>query len=297
MAHSPTDVWQRPRWEAAEQSHHQAVDAVFEPHLARVARGERHPVHDFLFHYYRLRPSQLRAWHPGAGVGLVDAADHGARRFYLTRGSGATAVTFVDVELVVRERADTVTLIRRILRGTTAATPHFSCFGLHEWAMVYESPEVRHAGVPLRLGAAGTDTVVRDHPLRCTHFDAFRFFTDGARPLNNPQPTVWSRAGLEQPACLHANMDLYKWAYKLLPLTPSSLVLACFRLAAEIRVLDMRASPYDLSEYDYSPVRIETPDGKAEYVAAQREFAARAAGLRAELLTLVENLPAASTKA
>jgi hypothetical protein len=52
----------------------------------------------------------------------------------------------------------------------------------------------------------------------------------------------------------------------------------------------MRASPYDLSELGYSPVRIETPEGKQEYVAAQRTFAERGAPLRTRLIAEVERL-------
>jgi hypothetical protein len=61
-------------------------------------------------------------------------------------------------------------------------------------------------------------------------------------------------------------------------------------LAGEIRELDMRASPYDLGEFGYAPVAIETPDGKAEYVTAQRAFAARGAVLRARLLEVCDAL-------
>jgi hypothetical protein len=85
-------------------------------------------------------------------------------------------------------------------------------------------------------------------------------------------------------------MDLYKHAFRLVPLVPSTLVADCFALARDIRTLDMRASPYDLSELGYSPVRIETPEGKAEYVAAQRDFADRGAPLRARLLEECERL-------
>jgi hypothetical protein len=83
------------------------------------------------------------------------------------------------------------------------------------------------------------------------------------------------------------DMDLYKWAYKLGPLVPGELLLACFELARDVRVLDMRASPYDLTALGYDPVRIETPEGKAEYVAAQRTFASRGAELRKRLLALL----------
>ena len=158
--------------------------------------------------------------------------------------------------------------------------------------MVYrlDEDEVRHAGWPLRLGAAGTDAVVEAHQIRCSHYDAFRFYTPPARSLNLLQPTREAQPDLEQPGCLHAGMDLYKWAYKLAPAVPSDLVMDCFDLAREIRELDMRASPYDLSELGYEPVAIETPQGKAEYAAAQRGFSARGQELRRRLLAAVDLL-------
>jgi hypothetical protein len=85
-------------------------------------------------------------------------------------------------------------------------------------------------------------------------------------------------------------MDLFKWAYKLSPAVPGELLADCLDLAGEIRELDMRASPYDLGEFGYAPVAIETPDGKAEYVTAQRAFAARGAVLRARLLEVCDAL-------
>jgi hypothetical protein len=62
------------------------------------------------------------------------------------------------------------------------------------------------------------------------------------------------------------------------------LLLDCFVLAADVRELDMRASPYDLRDAGYEPVAIETPEGKAQYVTAQRGFARRGAELRSRLL-------------
>jgi hypothetical protein len=70
-------------------------------------------------------------------------------------------------------------------------------------------------------------------------------------------------------------MDLYKWAYKLAPATASELVADCFELAYEVRQVDMRASPYDLSALGIAPLRIETAAGKAEYLNAQQRFAQR----------------------
>ena len=89
------------------------------------------------------------------------------------------------------------------------------------------------------------------------------------------------------------SMDLYKHAFRLTPMISSDLVAACFELAWDIRVLDMRAAPYDLRGLDdgaLTPVQVETATGKAEYVEAQRGVAERAAPLRARLIAECERL-------
>ena len=275
-------------WRPRQEAHVARVDALTTAARERRAAGLSHPVEDFLFTYYRLTPSTLRRWHPGAGVGLRDAPDHAGSRFYRTDHD----VTAVDPTAFLAARADTVSLVRRLLTATAAAAPQFGCFGLHEWAMVHRPTDGqrRHGGWPLRLGQAGTDAVVEASQLRCTHFDAFRFFTPAARPLNLLQPTVDRRVELEQPGCLHASMDLYKWAYKLSPVVSSELVSDCFALARDVRELDMRASPYDFTALGYRPVPIETAAGKAEYVAGQRDFTGRAAVLRQRLLDALDPL-------
>ena len=291
-------------WTELEARHQAAVDELTRGHVARAAQHTAHPVEDFLFTYYTLRPAQLRRWHPGAGTALLDAGDRSGWRFHRTvdtgplggaipgtgpvPGTGATdtgrrtAVT-ADPVAFLRDRGDTVRFVDRLLATTQTAPPQFGCFGLHEWAMVYRAGDRRHTGYPLRLGPAGTDEVVEQHPIRCSHFDAFRFFTPEARPRNLLAPDRDSRDRMEQPGCLHASMDLYKWAYRLLPIITSSTLLDCFRLARDIRAVDMRASPYDFSELGYAPIPIETPAGKSEYVAQQRGFAARGQALRGRL--------------
>ncbi len=117
--------------------------------------------------------------------------------------------------------------------------------------------------------------------MRCTHYDAFRFFTPEAEPLNELQPTRATQPDLEQPGCLHATMDLYKWSAKYAALVGSDLVADAFALARDARELDMQAAPYDLRALGYEPVAIETPDGRAEYARRQRELVDRAAPLRA----------------
>lgn len=65
---------------------------------------------------------------------------------------------------------------------------------------------------------------------------------------------------------------------------PGELLLDAFELARDIRYLDMRASPYDMEPWGGEPVRIETPEGKAEYVRRQRAFAERSNALRRDIL-------------
>ena len=280
-------------WRAAANQHAERVQTLTRGHAARASAGRHHPVEDFLFSYYSLRPGQLRRWHPGAEVALADAPERAGWRFHRTVGGPAGSPTVaVDLPAFRAARRAQLDFTVRMLSATAAAPGQFGCFGLHEWAMVYRqgADERRHASWPLRLGQTGTDEVVRDHQIRCTHYDAFRFFTPAARPRNAVQPDLESRLALEQPGCLHAGMDVYKWAYKMIPVVPSELLLDCFELARSIRELDMRASPYDLSALGYSPVAIETAEGKAEYVAAQRRFGQAAQLLRERLLDVLRRV-------
>ncbi|WP_425523022.1 3-methyladenine DNA glycosylase [Microbacterium salsuginis] len=273
-------------WRARERAHERRADALTAAHRERAGRGETHPVEDFLFTYYSYKPSVLRRWHPGEDTELTDAAGTPRATWKWYRPGLATGSVVVDGAAFRAERGHLIANIATILRATADRAPGFGCFGLHEWAMVYRGREHRHP-VPLRLGAAATDAVVEAHELRCTHFDAFRFFTPEAVPRNREALARDRQSETEQSGCLHAGMDLYKWAVKLGPLVPGEVLLDAFALAREIRELDMRASPYDLRSIGYDPVPIETPEGKAEYVREQRGFAERGQRLRRRLLAII----------
>ncbi|MBG6237773.1 hypothetical protein IWX78_000716 [Mycetocola sp. CAN_C7] len=281
----PTTALPRAEWQARDDAHRQRADDLTADWRVRVQRGEKHPIEDFLFTYYPLKPGLLRRWHPGAGLELTDAAslDRATWRWYRTEGTGVT----VDAAALLEARGSTVDFIEKLLSRTAARVSQFGCFGLHEWAMVYRQGEHRHP-VPLRLGQAATDEVVESHHIGCSHFDAFRFFTPDAVPRNRLRPTREGVAELEQPGCLHAGMDVYKWAIKLGPLVPGEVLLDAFALARDIRWLDMRASPYDMAPWGAEPVAIETPEGKAEYVRQQRAFADRSNALRARVVEAIQ---------
>jgi hypothetical protein len=277
-------------WQEQRRTHEQRVAAWTEPHQARTARGEKHPVYDFLFEYYRFRPSWLRRWHPGPDVVLQGEAAHEFLRWpeYHEVGGGVA----LNCATLESRRRESVAWMLNLLRAMAERPPQFACFGLHEWAMVYrQTPdEVRHHAWPLRFPPDELARIVEAQPIRCSHFDAFRFFTAPARPLNRLQPERATTPEFEQRGCLHANMDLYKWAFKLAPFTPAELIADCFALAREIREIDMRASPYDLEKLGFAPIRIETPEGRADYEVHQRDFAARGQPLRARLIALLDRL-------
>lgn len=275
------DCLSESQWRRRADAHRERAERFVAPHRQRAARGQAHPVWDFLFSYYSLRPRQLLRWHPGYGVTLSGERAHEylGRAGYVAVPSGVT----VGGDYL-RTRLDTVRFVADLLAATAARPAQLNCFGMHEWAMVYRSDEVRHSQIPLRLGQEGTDRVVENAtPLRCSHYDAFRFFTPEAAPRNTTALTRQTQVDREQPGCVHATMDLYKWSYKLGPLIDSELVLDCLDLAAYAREVDMRASPYDLSAYGYTPIRVEEPSGRAEYVRSQSELAQRAAPLRSAL--------------
>ncbi|MFE3188319.1 3-methyladenine DNA glycosylase [Nocardia sp. NPDC059240] len=278
-----------PAWRGRAAAHRERVDALVGPYLERRAAGSKHPVVDFLFTYYGHKPAQLKRWHPGYGVVLADAGDYAGFRGYHQVSVGDSTGWTADPEFLEKRR-DTVEFVARLLAATTTRPAQLSCFGLHEWAMVYRTDDVRHQQVPLRLGTTGTDAVVESMQLRCTHFDAFRFFTPEAVPLNIEPLTRELQVDREQPGCLHANMDIYKWGFKLTPLIGSDLLFDAFELACAARELDMKASPYDLRDFGYDPIRIETPSGRAEYVRGQAEIAERAATLRTRLLDTCREL-------
>ncbi len=276
-------------WSKAASAHASRADALVGGALARRAAGEAHPIEDFLYDYYGTRAARLRRWHPGVGIRLLagpEPTPHATWKWYATAPDGSVSI---DTCAMRTDREDNIRFIHELLTATASRQPFLGCFGLHEWAMAYRTSQHRHP-MPLRLGQAGTDAVVEAHQIRCAHFDAFRFFTPAAEGRNLLRPTRQSQPDLEQPGCLHATMDCHKWATKLGPAVPGDLALDCFELAKDVRVLDMQASPYDISAYGETAVEIETPEGKVAYVSRQREFAARGSALRQRLLDVCEQL-------
>ncbi|KAL3787488.1 hypothetical protein HJC23_001138 [Cyclotella cryptica] len=114
---------------------------------------------------------------------------------------------------------------------------------------------------------------------------------------------------LEQKACLHANMDLFKIAWRLQPFLSSTLLAEALAVALQARTLDVEASPYDVSDYvglcwsndvtcaegrseigmpcgtrPLGAVKVETEEGRKEYQWRQAEVMKRGEIVRKKLL-------------
>jgi hypothetical protein len=285
----------RDHWLPLSAAHRARVGAWAERFIERRDRGQKHPAEDFLFTYYNFPPGKLKLWFPPLGTRLeVTAADLESHPHLVTHPAmvGDSTSAELNPAALPAKTCQLACWVAELCHRVLDRPARFRCFGLHEWAMVYRqsAEQIRHQGYELRLPPAELARFVESQALCCTHYDAFRFFTSEAAPLNAFQPTLDTRQDHEQGACLHANMDLYKWSAKLWPWIGSDLVGEAFALAIEGRVLDMRASPYALAHLGYAPITIETAEGRQDYEQAQRALAEKAQPLRHRLAQAAQAL-------
>ncbi|HRH97648.1 MAG TPA: hypothetical protein PLB55_17030, partial [Prosthecobacter sp.] len=202
-------MMERAEWHARMRAHEARVAAHADAFVDRRSRGTKHPVHDFLFTYYSFAPAKLKQWVPPLGAGIeIAAADLEACPWlqsdrFIREGS----MLRVDERRFTNREREFAAWVAMLCTRILGRAGRVTCFGLHEWAMVYRGEEVRHSEVPLRLSAAEVEAFVESRPFVCSHHDAFRFFTAAARPLNRVQPAYNKMHEMEQPGCLHTNMD------------------------------------------------------------------------------------------
>jgi hypothetical protein len=275
-------------WQTEQAAHRARVQPWTKDRVERSLRGQKHPVYDFLFQYYAFRPAHLERHSPGLDVLLCEATskDLDWPDRYRVDAEGAR----LDAGTFPARRLPMLRWTVRFLQSSLERQPLFHCYGLHEWAMVYRSPEVMHDQYPLRISAEELATFVESQSLCCTHFDAYRFFTPAATPRNRFPLDRFSTIDFEQPGCIHANMDIYKWAFQLMPFVDSSLLADAFELAVQAREIDMRASPYDLASLGFTPIAIETEAGREEYVTHQQQLYAKAQPIRQQLLNVYQKM-------
>ena len=287
MLTSETNHLQLDQWRHLAEKHRLKVKQWTVPYRRRKASHQQHPVLDFLFTYYPFSLGKLEQWHPGYGIQL-ECDKKRPERYQTRHYQQLEDIVSLSTDALVDKEVARLEWIHNLLCLTQTRTANFACHGLHEWAMVYQGQDIRHReSTPLRLSQDKIDRLVSTRTITCSHFDAYSFFSPGALTLNKPKLTLDGRQDSEQCGCLHTNMDLYKWASKCMPWVGSDLHWQCFQLALKARELDMRASPYDLGSYGYEPVKIETPEGRAEYETHQREISQLSRPLRQSIIDML----------
>ncbi|HXA14338.1 MAG TPA: 3-methyladenine DNA glycosylase, partial [Opitutaceae bacterium] len=165
VATESIEILAEAEWRVLQREHEARVRAWTDPHQARAARGEKHPVHDFLFEYYAFRPAWLRRWHPGPDAVLTG---DGAREFLrwpeYREASGGVGL---DLGALTPKRREFVAWLRDLLAAVRDRPAFFGCHGLHEWAMVYRLPpeEIRHRAWPLRFPPGELARIVESLPV------------------------------------------------------------------------------------------------------------------------------------
>lgn len=281
-------------WNNKAAAHWNLMSPMTDAFVERRKAGKIHAVYDFLFTYYGLSPQKLKQWVPSFEQHLQ--IDENILREYPWLNEYWFAIH--DSRLACNRQKLTPNVVglaqfvATLSHNIMERTPRFGCFGLHEWAMVYKASQedLRYQHRPLRLRPQEIAAFVETQRLCCTHYDAFRFFTEEAKPLNTLNPVLETRLQVEQGGCVHANMDLYKWGTKLWPWIGSDFLAQAFFLAKECRELDMRASPYDLTEDGFIPIRIETEEGRRQYQKEQQQLTEKSQLLRLELHRLTSTL-------
>ena len=274
-------------WTGRAKKHAEIAGPPGDAFLKRRSLGIAHPVHDFLFTYYGCSPQKLKQWVPSFDEQLE--MNPSCRENYPWLNEywfcQQENFLFLNRTRLSKNSRGLAAFVEKLCTNILSRPPRFGCFGLHEWAMVYKltQDELRHKRTRLRVSQEKLTAFVESQTICCSHYDAYRFFTEQARPLNILNPLLETRLEMEQAGCVHANMDLYKWGIKLWPWIGSDFLAKAFFLSLQGRELDMRASPYDLTEAGFPPLCVETEEGRTSYQKEQQLLTEQANILREEL--------------
>jgi hypothetical protein len=287
------------------------------------ALDPQNPVFNFLIEYYGIKGTKgskrLARWSPGwhshsATVYLEGAQEEDLASILHLRGASIEeadggilycprqyfhehrAASTSDPESTRTKLIPTIAAYlwyRAVLQQTLSAEPVLYCHGLHEWAMQYHPagapppPSAQYQmHLPLRVSQAAINAAVERVGTRCTHVDALRYFAPAAAPWNHHGASLerMDQLRLEQPACVHAHMDLLKMALKLQPFIDATLIQRVLQMALVARRLDIAASPYDATAYGVEAVPVETEEGRLQYRQQQIQLMKEAEPIRRDLL-------------
>ena len=176
-------------WAVSAMAHKLRVEKLLQGNLYK---DPNHPIYNFIFNYFFFKPSTLFQY--SAGLDAILALDESFQKFLNPKGlSKNSDGIFYDPNLHFRtqNQKESITFTLSLLQSVYGRAPSFCCFGLHEWAMLYRVNESGNMpskcsprqALPLRLSQDDIKKIVESNNIRCSHIDAFRFFTPLARYL------------------------------------------------------------------------------------------------------------------
>lgn len=305
-----TTILRESVWRNAASLHAEQVHELLRPGFLSEssALDAKHPIYNFFIEYYGMKGAKgvrkLKQWSlPKYPVFLEGATPDDLGDILPLRGASiqSSGISYCPSnyygasEDLVRA-ASAFVWYHKVLKQSAQREPVLHCYNLHEWAMQYHPPgsETPQSGkyqkhLPLRVDRETLNQAVERNGVCCTHFDALRFFAQPALPLNSVQLVNRGQQLVnEQPACLHATMDLFKMITKLQPFISADLKLRCLSLAVKAREIDVAASPYDASAYGIFAIPIETADGRSVYKKKQLQLLKESQPVRLELIGAFE---------
>eukprot|EP01031_Cornospumella_fuschlensis_P040905 gene40905-49895_t len=214
----PSSLLEQDQWIVLAKQHKQEMVSLLYPSTDAGASSsdgnwrrrqhlvKDHPIYNFLHRYYRYTTDDLLKYSPGLEVALAGIDPRKPAHCsivhctYMQYDHRNNNIGFYHKESIRKLLASSrgkfggADLVhnRDVLRRTSNKPPFFGCFGLHEWAMLYSGRRVegsvaapRHQeNLALRVPQRTIDEVVEGGELKCTHFDAWRFFHPAAQPWN-----------------------------------------------------------------------------------------------------------------
>ncbi|HRD54938.1 MAG TPA: hypothetical protein PLC42_00930, partial [Parachlamydiaceae bacterium] len=175
-------------WTFLAKNLNSQVSPIADSFLKRRGFQIKHPVHDFLFTYYTFSPTKLKQWVPALGQKILMTPTALQEYSWLAASwfKSDQNILELDQKRIQKSTLKAAAFVYELSENILKQPPRFNCFGLHEWAMVYKLSvdDLRHQGYPLRLKENDLAAFVESQNICCSHYDAYRFFTKEARPLN-----------------------------------------------------------------------------------------------------------------
>ena len=233
-------------WVSEAEQHVEAMNALLYPMTdssatlkARMHAVRTHPIYNFMHTYYRYSAEELKLFTPGANspldvlsptdsVLLHPLFQHSVSSRASSSSSAVPPLAAPPASTVEYRFPKTLSpegrfgwiqmaKARDVLKSAASLNPpNFGCFGLHEWAMLYKGAAPKQPGLGLRVSQSTIDAMV-EGGVKCSHYDAFRFFHQDAKQFNAVSLVRETQASFEQAACIHVTMDLFKWSHKIYP--------------------------------------------------------------------------------